>query len=154
VIAGSGQTVRLQLRIEATPDVVFPFLTVPELYARWQGVRAELDPRPGGVFRVWMDAGTVASGAFIEVRPPRVVVFTWGWEGDTEVPPGSTTVRIELASDGDGTTLTLEHSGLPTDSAAAMHEEGWRLFGSRLAAVVSGDDPGPIPAPPAPEDAS
>jgi uncharacterized protein YndB with AHSA1/START domain len=146
----AGHTVHLQLRIEATPDVVFPFLTVPELYARWQGVRAELDPRPGGVFRVWMDADTVASGAFIEVQSPRVVVFTWGWEGDAEVPPGSTTVRIELSADGDATLLTLEHSGLPTDRAASTHEEGWRLFGSRLAAVASGEDPGPMPAPPAP----
>jgi len=137
--------VRLQLHIEAAPDNVFPFLTDPDLYARWQGVRAELDPRPGGVYRVWMDAATVASGVFIEVEAPRLVVFTWGWEGDDEVPPGSTTVRVELAAVGEATTLTLEHSGLPSDRAAAMHEEGWRLFGSRLATVASGGDPGPMP---------
>jgi len=137
--------VRLHLHIEAAPDKVFPFLTDPDLYARWQGVRAELDPRPGGVYRVWMDAATVASGVFIEVEAPRLVVFTWGWEGDDEVPPGSTTVRVELTADGDATTLSLEHSGLPSGRAAAMHEEGWRLFGSRLATVASGGDPGPMP---------
>lgn len=145
----AGHTVRMQMVIEATPDVVFPFLTDPDLYARWQGVRAELDPRPGGVYRVWMDGDSVASGAFVEVEPPRLVVFTWGWEGDAEVPPGSTTVRVELVATGDDTTLTLEHSGLPSDRAAAMHEEGWRLFTSRLATVATGGDPGPMPPPPA-----
>ena len=143
-----GQTVRMQIRIEASPDVVFPFLTDPVLYARWQGVRAELDPRPGGVYRVWMDAGAAASGTFVEVQPPRLVVFTWGWEGDAEVPPGSTTVRVELEADGGDTIVTLHHSGLPTDHAAAMHEEGWQLFGGRLAVVAAGGDPGPMPPPP------
>ena len=45
---------------------------------RWQGVRAELDPRPGGVFRVWMDANTVASGEYVEVEPP----VAWSSPGD------------------------------------------------------------------------
>jgi uncharacterized protein YndB with AHSA1/START domain len=145
-----GDIVRLQIQIEATPDAVFAFLTDPDLYARWQGVRAELDPQPGGVYRVWMDADTVASGAFVEVVPPRLVVFTWGWEGDADVPPGSTTVRVELQSTGDATTLTLEHAGLPSDRAT-MHEEGWRFFGSRLATVAVGGDPGPMPSAPAEE---
>ena len=95
-----------------------------------------------------MDAHAVASGAFVEVDPPTLVVFTWGWEGDAEVPPGSTTMRVELEADGDATSLTLVHSGLPTDRAAAMHEEGWRFFGTRLATVASGGDPGPMPTPP------
>ncbi len=146
-----GHVVRLQMRIEATPDAVFPFLIEPERYARWQGVRAELDPRPGGVYRVWMDADTVASGAFVEVTPPDRVIFTWGWEGDDEVPPGSTTVRIDLEPDGDGTALTLEHSGLPSERAAGMHDEGWRFFSSRLATVATGGDPGSLPPPPTAE---
>lgn len=49
------------------------------LEAQGQGVKAELDPRPGGVYRVWMDADTVARGEYVEVESPRRVVFTWGW---------------------------------------------------------------------------
>ena len=139
--------VELSLRLAAAPEAVFPYLTDPERYARWQGVRAELDPQPGGVYRVWMDTGTVAVGEYVEVEPPRRVVFTWGWEGDPEVPPGSTTVEIDLEPDGDGTTLRLRHSGLPTPETAALHEAGWNLFTSRLSEVVAGRDPGPIPPP-------
>ena len=41
------------------------------------------------------------------------MVFTWGWEGNEAVPPGSTTVEIDLEPDGDATTLTLRHCRRP-----------------------------------------
>ncbi len=142
-----ANVIELQVRLEATPDVVFPYLTESERYARWQGVRAELDPQPGGVFRVWMDADTVARGEFVEVQQHRRVVFTWGWEGNDAVPPGSTTVEIDLVeTDGGATILTLRHSGLPDGESAALHEEGWRFFTARLATAVTGEDPGPMPS--------
>ena len=31
-------------------------------------------------------------GEFVELDPPNHLVFTWGWEGDEDVPPGSSTV--------------------------------------------------------------
>ena len=135
--------VELQVRLGAPPDEVFLYLTDAERYVEWQGLKAELDPRPGGVYRVWMDAETVARGEYVEVEPPRRVVFTWGWEGNDGVPPGSTTVELTLEADGDGTILSLRHTGLPDGEAAAMHEEGWLFFTDRLAVVMRGD-PGPI----------
>lgn len=128
--------VELQVRLDAPPDEVFLYLTEPERYVRWQGMKAELDPRPGGVYRVWMDENTVASGEFVAVEPMRRVVFTWGWEGNDDVPPGSTTVELTLEADGSGTVLSLRHTGLPDGEAAAMHEEGWRHFTGRLALAV------------------
>lgn len=130
-------TIEIQVRLNASPEEIFLYLTEPELYVRWQGVKAELDPRPGGVYRVWMDADTVASGTFVEVDPARRVVFTWGWEGNQGVPPGSTTVELTLEPDGDGTVLSLRHTGLPDGEAAAMHEEGWRHFTAQLALTIS-----------------
>ncbi len=143
-----SHVVEVQLRLDAPPEQVFQYLTDAERYVRWQGVKAELDPRPGGLFRVWMDADTVARGEFVEVEAPRRVVFTWGWEGNESVPPGSTTVELTLEADGDGTVLSLRHSGLPDGEAASMHDEGWRLFTGRLASVARGEDPGPMAAEP------
>ena len=145
---GESNTVELQLRLNAPPDDVFPYLTDADLYVRWQGVKAELDPRPGGVFRVWMDANTVARGEFVEVEASRRVVFTWGWEGDDGCPPGSTTVELTLEAQGEGTILSLRHTGLPDGAAAAMHEEGWILYTDRLGILVGGGDPGPPPSEP------
>jgi uncharacterized protein YndB with AHSA1/START domain len=139
--------VELSVRLGARPDQVFPYLTEPDRYVRWQGIKAELDPRPGGVFRVWMDANTIASGEYVEVEPPHRVVFTWGWEGDQGIPPGSTTVVVTLEADGEGTLLSLRHTGLPDGHAFAMHDEGWRYFTGRLVLAAVGTDPGPMQQP-------
>jgi uncharacterized protein YndB with AHSA1/START domain len=48
------RTLEVEMRIDAPPEVVFAYFTDPEKYRRWKGVRAELDPRPGGGFRVDM----------------------------------------------------------------------------------------------------
>ena len=140
--------VEVLMRIAAPPEAVFPYLVEPDRYVRWQGVKAELDPRPGGVFRVWMDEENVASGSYVELDPPSRVVITWGWEGNPALPPGSTTVEFSLTADGDGTMLLLRHTGLPDAGSAAMHEEGWQLVTGRLGVAAQGGDPGPMPAPP------
>jgi uncharacterized protein YndB with AHSA1/START domain len=144
----SARTIELSVRLEARPEEVFPYLVDPIQYVRWQGTKAELDPRPGGIYRVWMDADTVARGEFVEVEPPNRVVFTWGWEGNDNLPPGSSTVELTLTADGDATILFLRHDGLPDGEAAAMHEEGWIFFTGRLATVIRGEDPGPMPPAP------
>jgi uncharacterized protein YndB with AHSA1/START domain len=137
--------IELRVRLAAPPEEVFRYFVEPNRYVRWQGVRAELDPRPGGIFRVWMDATTVARGEYVEVQPPTRCVFTWGWENDASVPPGSTTVELILEPDGDDTVLVLRHTGLPDGPSAALHEEGWTFFTGRLVTAASGGDPGPMP---------
>jgi uncharacterized protein YndB with AHSA1/START domain len=132
-------------RIPAPPEEVFPFLTDAAKYTRWKGIEAELDPRPGGVYRVQMSAGSAVLGEFVEVEPPSRVVFTWGWEGNADVPPGSTIVEITLEADGDDTVATLRHSGLPDEHEAQEHAQGWEHYLSRLEAVGAGRDPGPDP---------
>ncbi len=132
-----ARTIDLRVRVAAAPPEVFRYFVEPERYVRWQGVRAELDPRPGGIFKVWMDADTVASGEYLELEAPKRLVFTWGWEGDPNVPPGSTTVEVTLEADGEETILRLRHRGLPDDATVATHDEGWRLFTGRLAIVAA-----------------
>jgi hypothetical protein len=50
-------------------------------------------------------------------------------------------VELTLEADGDGTMLSLRHTGLPDGAAAAMHEEGWRHFITRLALAARRADP-------------
>ena len=70
---------------------------------------------PGGVYRVEVIPGNVARGVFVELDPPRRLVYTWGWEAGAggPVPPGSTTIEIDLVPDGDGTTVHFTHRDLP-----------------------------------------
>jgi len=101
------------------------------------GVEAQLDPRPGGKFRIDADGRNVATGEYKEVDPPNRLVMTWGWESDESVPPGSTTVVITLTAEGSGTLLRLRHLGLPTADSREQHIGGWNLYTGRLIALFA-----------------
>ena len=122
-------------RIAAPREAVFPFLVEPDRMLRWMGSAARLDPTPGGEFWLNMNDTDIAVGTFTEVDPPNRVVFTWGWDGSDDVPPGSTTVSIALTSDGADTIVELRHDGLP-ESLAARHHEGWSHFLPQLVEQV------------------
>ena len=76
-----ADAVVLEVRIDAPPATVFAYFTDPARLLRWMGVEAELDPRPGGGFRVNVNGRDVAEGAFVEAVPHERVVFTRGWRG-------------------------------------------------------------------------
>lgn len=132
-----------EIMIDATPETIWPFLTEPERHIEWDGTAAELDPRPGGVYRVLVAGQHQSAGEYVEVEPMRKVVFTFGWEQEGHpIPPGSTTVEITLQPEGDKTRVRLVHRGLP-DDAVSDHGGGWAHYLQRLAVRVAGDDPGP-----------
>jgi uncharacterized protein YndB with AHSA1/START domain len=135
----------LEIHIEATPETVFEFFTDPAKYVRWKGKMARLDARPGGLYEVDVTDQALARGEFLEVDRPRRVVFTWGWEGSDTVPPGSSTVEVDLEPDGDGTLLRLTHRDLPTAGEREQHSMGWDHFLGRLVIAAPGGDPGPDP---------
>ena len=139
------ETVEKEVRIAASPETVYAFFTDPEKMARWMGIEITLDPVPGGIFRVDVTGVNKASGHYVELKSYTRVVFTWGWEGDAMIPPGSTTVEIDLIPDGDGTLLRLVHKDLPTTESRERHSEGWDHYTTRLATAATGGDPGPDP---------
>jgi uncharacterized protein YndB with AHSA1/START domain len=129
------------VRIDAPPEEVFPYLTDARLIIRWMGDWAELDPTPGG--KLVLDIrGVPIRGEFIEVDPPRRLVFSWGAAGSDVLPPRSTTVEILLYPDGTGTLLELTHRGLPQEELP-KHATGWNHFLERLVIASAGGDPGP-----------
>ncbi len=128
--------------IAAPPEVVWSYLTDPARYAMWMGTEVTLSPIPGGVYLVHMREGIEAQGEFVELDPPRRLVFTWGWRDHPVVPPGSTTVEVTLEATDDGTLVRLIHRGLPDAESVAHHRQGWENYLPRLAVVVAGGDPG------------
>ena len=116
--------------IKAPPEVVFPYFTDPALIVQWIGDRAELDPRPDGVFSLGMGE-VVASGAYLTVEPPYRVVFSWGVVGNETLPPGGSTVEVVLTPDGDDTMVVLTHRGLAS-AQVDIHRSGWEHQLGRL----------------------
>ncbi|MGH2711049.1 MAG: SRPBCC family protein [Actinomycetota bacterium] len=151
--ASAQDAIEVERRIAARPETVFSYFTDPLKFNAWQGVDAELDPQPGGLFRVTVTGRSrvVARGEYVEVDPPRRIVFTWGWEQINGLPdgfgvlPGTSTVEVDLVADGDATILKLRHSGLRTDPERAIHMQGWGQTLDRLVVVAQGGDPGPDP---------
>jgi uncharacterized protein YndB with AHSA1/START domain len=129
--------VEVETRVEAPPEVVFSFFVEPDKYRRWKGKEAELDPRPGGTYRVTMDEKSVVRGEYVDVDPPHRVVFTWGFEGNEGLPPGRSRVEVTFVPDGDATIVRLRHSGLPGEEDRSQHEAGWKLYLGQLAAAVA-----------------
>jgi uncharacterized protein YndB with AHSA1/START domain len=139
--------VQREIRVEAEPEVVFPFFTDPERMVRWMGVGATLDPRPGGVFSLNTMGEYFIEGEFLVVEPPKRLVFTWGYgffpDESNPLPPGASTVEVELVPDGDAVIVRLTHR-VP-EELVAFHSMGWDNYLERLAVVAAGGDPGPDP---------
>jgi uncharacterized protein YndB with AHSA1/START domain len=138
-------TIEREIFIALPPEEVFRYLVEPTLMARWIGLSHELEPWPGGRFRVELSAGNIASGHYVELVRPWRVAFSWGWESpDAELsvlPPGASLVEVDLQAKDRGTLLRLRHSRLPSD-LAGRHGERWshylRQLQTKAAAQASG----------------
>jgi uncharacterized protein YndB with AHSA1/START domain len=132
-----------EIMIDATPETIWPFLVDPAKHVEWIGTEADIDPRPGGVYRVNVQGLHQSAGEYVEVVPQQKVVFTFGWDEEgNPIKPGSTTVEISLHPEGDKTLVRLVHRGLPED-AVSDHTGGWDHYLGRLAIASTGGDAGP-----------
>jgi uncharacterized protein YndB with AHSA1/START domain len=126
-------SVEVTVWVPASPPDVFGFFTDPARYVQWMGSEADLEPVPGGVYRVRMADGFSAAGRFVEVAFPRLVVFTWGFADDEAasrtkrgeagaggepggagaMPGGSTRVTVTFREADGGTLLTRLQPAFP-----------------------------------------
>lgn len=123
-------SIRRELRIEATPEVVFDVVSSPEHLREWWPDEAELPGIPGAAGRIGFgDAanGTVDWVQFtvVDAVPPRLFSFRWTHaEGEAAGRGNSHLVVFELEAAGDGATLLR------------MTETGFRERGWSEATVV------------------
>jgi len=131
--------------IDALPEDVYELLTDARLLVEWMAPIARVEPWSGGTITWTHVSGDTVAGAFVELIPGRRIVFTYGWDRvDVGIPPGSTTVEIDLRPRDGGTDLHLVHRGLTAQMADA-HTGGWANYLARLTAVAEGREPGPDP---------
>ncbi len=136
-MSGRGM-IEIRRRLPASMAEIFRWWTEADRLQQWMSpvgtVEADIDLRVGGALRIVMRSeGTVIEhvGEFIEIVPPRRLVFTWASPFTGAEP---SLVTLELEPDGvDATRLRLVHARLP-ESVAKSHREGWggmldRLFG-------------------------
>jgi uncharacterized protein YndB with AHSA1/START domain len=136
--------VRRETQIAAPPATVFAFLTDPEKIVSWMGSEAKTEMHLGGLYLLKGvgHRGRVARGAFREVVPVHRLAYSFGWDGDDEVPPGSSLIEIDLIDRDGGTLLRMTQSGLSTAAQCAGHDMGWAHYLGRLALAAAGRHPG------------
>jgi uncharacterized protein YndB with AHSA1/START domain len=126
---------------DADIETLFDALTNPEALKDWfvPGTanvhHAASDLREGGQWAIEMigdnrEAHNV-SGEYVEVDPPRKVVFTWAWQS---TPDRVSQVTYALKPESAGrTTLTLTHERLASAEVRDRHEFGWNGSLDKLA---------------------
>jgi uncharacterized protein YndB with AHSA1/START domain len=127
---------------------VFNAWVSPEVLRRWWGAgpdwtspSVEIDLRPGGRYRLSMEdpSGSVQTvgGRYVEVDPPRRLVFTWAWESDGADDDDETLVTVEFHEPAAGETrVVLTHSGFAGAGPRDRHREGWELCIANLRSRV------------------
>jgi uncharacterized protein (TIGR03086 family) len=128
--------------LPCTPDEAFALITEPERLRRWQTVSAYVDLRAGGSYRWTVSPGHVAVGTYREVEPGHRIVFGWGWEGNPDLPPDTSTITVTIELAEGGSRIILEHAGLSA-AQEALHAEGWDHYFDRLQTAAAKGDAGP-----------
>jgi uncharacterized protein YndB with AHSA1/START domain len=126
-------TLRMERTYNAPAQRVFDAWTSPEVLRRWwhperdwETPVAEVDLRIGGSVRVVMrdphkDVEYGGGGQYLEIDPPRRLVFTWFWDGnDTRQ-----LIEVDFEESGGVTTVRFTHRDLWDEDAVRSHEDGW-----------------------------
>ena len=109
----------------AKRSTVFRYFTDSARFADWWGKGSQIEGKPGGALRIVFSNDVTASGEVLEITPNERIVFTYGFDSGTPIPPGGSRVTITLQDHPDGTMLTLHHEF--ADAAARdLHVQGWR----------------------------
>jgi uncharacterized protein YndB with AHSA1/START domain len=124
------------LVIQATPAIVFSFLSETPRWAAWWGPGSEIDARPGGRMKIVYPGGREANGEVLEVVPLERIVFTYGYADGKMIAPGGSRVTIELEPVGLATRLRLTHE-VDDEQVRDAHVQGWRYQLSLFANIAT-----------------
>lgn len=136
-------TLYTEIEVSAPQATVFALLTDPDKILRWIGTEATIEANPGGIYLVNVGGKHVARGEFTEVIPVHRLAYSFGWEDNDTVPPGSSLVEIDLVAKDSGTLVRFTHSGLPNEKERVSHQKGWNHYLGRLKIVAAGGEASP-----------
>jgi len=143
-------SIERELRIDATPEVVYQVISSPEHLREWWPDGAELDPVPGATGTLTFGDPAAHGAAIVpltvlEADPPRRFAFRWGYDEGLPTETNSFLVTFDLVPSGDGTLLRFEETGFRERGweAAVLeetyldHGRGWDHFLPRLVTYAS-----------------
>ena len=136
-------------KIQASPDRLFAAFKDPVSLVRWfiPGDEVSLDVeqfnfRCEGAyeFTYHMPDGRSASvsGHFTSLREPTELAFSWIWRSPDPLADIPMHVHFRFRPDGDHTEVIITHTGIPSDMACSIQENGWEGTLAMLERFVEG----------------
>jgi uncharacterized protein YndB with AHSA1/START domain len=138
-------SIERELRIDATPEVVYEVISSPEHLREWWPDGAELDPVPGATGAITFGDQTAPDATIVpltvlEADPPRRFAFRWAYDEGPATETNSFLVTFDLVPSGDGTLLRFKETGFRErgweaavlEEAYLDHVRGWDHFLPRL----------------------
>jgi uncharacterized protein YndB with AHSA1/START domain len=126
--------------LAAAPERVFAAFTDADALTAWfwpstwdTSVRS--DPIVGGRYHIRSEQNQIGvSGTFTTLTPFTFIAFTWKWDGES----AESVVSVTIEPMESGSTVTLEHAGLASETDRQNHADGWQSCLDRLPAYLSG----------------
>lgn len=142
-------SIEREIRIDASPEVVYEVVSSPEHLREWWPDEAELEPVPGATGTI-VFGDSAAPGAkvekltVVEADPGCRFSFRWVYDEGPATATNSLLVTFDLVRHGDGTILKLTETGFRErgweaavlEAAYHDHVTGWAHFLPRLATYV------------------
>jgi uncharacterized protein YndB with AHSA1/START domain len=126
----------LRERFEQTVEEVWEAITDPRMLARWL-MENDFKPRVGHSFTLRRNSPTWSGEIrcqVLELDPPRRMVWSWSMGDEPDKRPSQ--VVFELERNGQGTVLTLRHTGPAADATGRLVTERWPIKVTDLRALL------------------
>jgi uncharacterized protein YndB with AHSA1/START domain len=131
------EPVVLTRELDAAPAKVFAAWTDVELLTQWFGCATDMlwtvhtwDVRVGGLLHVSLDFDGnpyEVKGRFTEVDRPHRLQYEW---------EAGQVVTVTIEAVGDGSRMTVEHAGLPTEEMKEIVTGGWTAGVKQISVVL------------------
>ncbi len=116
----SRTSLHQEVSFAAPPARIYAALLSSKAFAEFTGMPAQIDPQVGGAVSLF---GGLIMGRNIELVPGRRIVQAW--RAVQDFPSGVySVVKMDLAPNGSGTVLKLDHTGFPEGHYDHLYE-GW-----------------------------
>lgn len=116
-----SNVLKKEIWIAASLDRVFNAFTKAEAMLAWHGKEVEVDPVPGGIYKVVFEDGTVINGSFISVEPLKSVEYSARY-GQVD-----SLVKIRFIEENGGVTVKIRQE-FTAEQDTSSFDHGWNYF--------------------------
>ncbi|NET34403.1 MAG: SRPBCC domain-containing protein [Cyanothece sp. SIO1E1] len=114
-------SIHKEIWINAPIERAFASFTDAEAMLAWHGKEIEVNPVPGGIYKVTFEDGTTILGEYKEVSPHSRVIYSANYNGVDSL------ITIDFLPRDGGTLIKLQQEFDP-EQVTSSFDHGWNYF--------------------------